>query len=167
MFWIPRLTHTHTHTHTHIRPDLQVHRTDLHYTLCLFYLTGKMYSQASRHRGNEAHVHSHCTLSDVEPSTPTTECTCGLFTDLMSLDDRAWQTSLFGTHLGLVCNPPCPPTHPPISLLFRTSTRATHPSSRSTAPIHQHTAINCQRSVTNYFPHADVLAYQTFEEVTD
>lgn len=74
----------------------------------------------------------------------------------MSLDGNAWQMSLFRTHLGLVASK----SPPPVPLLFITSTRATQPSSPSTAPIHQHTAIICRCPVMNYFSRADVWAYQ-------
>lgn len=81
----------------------------------------------------------------------------------MSLDDKAWQTSLFRTHLGLVATP----SHPSLSfptLLFVSPTRATQPSSPSTAPIHQRAAITCCSSVIDCFSWADVLAYRTLRK---
>ncbi len=121
-------------------------------------------------------MHTHYTLSHIQPSTHwlshahTFYCiyTHRLFTALMSLDDKAWQTSLFGTHFGLVVHPPLLLHPPPISLLspllFITPTRATQSSSLSRAPIHQHTAITCRCSVIDYFSCADVLAYQTLRK---
>lgn len=80
-----------------------------------------------------------------------------------SLDVPRWQTvtneSVQNTFRSRCILPP-----PPIPLLFITSTRATQPSSLSTAPIHQHTAITCLCPMINCFSCADALAYQTLRK---
>lgn len=82
----------------------------------------------------------------------------------MSLDDKAWQTSVFKTHLGLVAVPLLPSPAPPLLLSplpFITPTRATRPSSPSTAPIHQRAAITCRSALIDDPARPDVAAYQS------
>lgn len=133
-------------------------RAQIHIVHCRgFFPISNIYFLVSSQCDKKVHMHTHYALSHIQPSTHSLTRTLfycmythRLFTALMSPDDKAWQTSLFGTHFGLVASLPAP-----ISLfsplLFIPPTRATQSSSLSTAPIHHHTAITCRCSVIDYF----------------